>query len=96
MCNSKWAASGEYIGEKRVELTQDIYLLLEQRIESAATAEIRFDVSFGEYGSTETIEYGIQQVSDLEITLVKDDVILFNITSNKLHIKPRSYNIVKR
>ena len=33
--------------------------------------------------STGGMEYGIQQVPDLEITLMKDDVVLFNSTSNR-------------
>ena len=82
-CSSKWNENGEYIGDKRVELNKDIYLLFEERIESATTAEISFDISFGEFGSTGIIEYGIKNVPGLEIIIAKDDLILFNMTTNR-------------
>ena len=82
-CSSKWSGINEYIGEKRVQFNKDIYLLFEERVDSTTTAEISFDISFGEFGSTNSMEYGIQQIPDLEITIIKDDLVLFNITSNR-------------
>ena len=80
--NLKYYGNGKYIGSKRVELKEPIHLKFEESVINASSAQVAFTIAFGEFGSSDNLQYGIEEIPDLRIWVIKDDLVLFNETSN--------------
>ncbi|MBY9008169.1 MAG: PKD domain-containing protein [Candidatus Lokiarchaeota archaeon] len=76
--NIKYYSNKKYIGSERVELEKSIYLPFTENIDDAIFAQLSFTIAFGEYGSSGSLEYGIEDVPNIKIMIKKDNLVLYN------------------
>ncbi|MBN1215527.1 MAG: PKD domain-containing protein [Candidatus Lokiarchaeota archaeon] len=87
--NKKYYSNNKYIGSERVEFTQAIYIHFDQQIQEAIGAQISFTLAFGEYGSSDTMDYGFSDhsIPNLKIKIKKDNLILYeNYSFNERYV----------
>ncbi|MFX1525478.1 MAG: hypothetical protein ACFFCC_18370, partial [Promethearchaeota archaeon] len=84
--NYRVGLENEYGKEVRVNLTKPISLFFPKFFTRAAVAQIAFTISFGEYGSDDSQNYGItdDEVKPLNIAIRKPDenLELYNLITN--------------
>ncbi len=70
--------------DDRYDLDEPVSLTFEKNCERAASAQIAFMITFGEAINESEKVYGIQNVPDLNVSVIKvdDDILLFNATTN--------------
>ncbi|MFX1393823.1 MAG: LamG-like jellyroll fold domain-containing protein [Promethearchaeota archaeon] len=72
--------------EKKAKLDKPISLWFKEHVKKPVSAQLAFTMTFGEYAKDESsgIEYGIENITSLEISIVKaeNDLIMFNTTTN--------------
>ena len=76
--NLKYYSDGTHIGSERVELEKPIYLPFKEKIEQAIFAQLSFTIAFGEFGNSDDLQYGIENIPNIRIMIKKDNLVLYN------------------
>lgn len=86
LVNYKISLEDEYGKDIRVNLTEPISLYFPKFFTTATIAQIAFTISFGEYGSDESQDYGVKEadVTQMNVIITKPDdgIILYNSVPN--------------